>query len=454
MGGLSGALFNSANALEVFSRTFGVISNNITNANTPGYVKQDQLLVALPFDPAARLVGGVTDGPLISSRSEYLEQAVRTQQQFLGDAQQRTADLGEIQPLFDLTAKSGVADALNGLFASFSQLTVSPNDTVSRQGVIDAAGQWAGTIRATAAGIGQVSANISSQTSDVIAQINGIAAEIAQINGQYQASEQAQQDAGLDAQMHSALEKLAQLADISVIRGSGGALTVAIGGQAPLVIGNQALAISTDPASQQIIVRDANGNDITSEITQGQLGALIAEKNTAIPSYLGDLNRLAQSVADAVNGQLAQGLDQNGNASGTPLFTYDQATDAASTIEVNNLTPDQIAAAAAGAPGGNGNAVALAQLAGSPQIDGFTFTQFFGNLGARIGRDTANANQEQQQAQDQLTQAQAQRSAQSGVSLNEEAAKLLQFQQAYQAVGKLVSVLDTLTQTTINMIPG
>ena len=94
----------------------------------------------------------------------------------------------------------------------------------------------------------------------------------------------------------------------------------------------------------------------------------------------------------------------------------------------------------------------MAQLATLPAVNGLTFTSFYGDLGARVGTDVATAQQDQTQAQDQLTQAQTQRTNRSGVSLNDEATQLLQFQQAYQAVGKLVSVLDTLTETVINMV--
>jgi flagellar hook-associated protein 1 FlgK len=103
---------------------------------------------------------------------------------------------------------------------------------------------------------------------------------------------------------------------------------------------------------------------------------------------------------------------------------------------VTNITPEQIAAASAGAPGGNGNAIALAGLANTPAINGFTFTQYYGNLGAQVGNDVANAQQDQTQAQDQLSQAQTQVANQSGVSLNAEATQLLEFQQAYEAAGK------------------
>ncbi len=238
-----------------------------------------------------------------------------------------------------------------------------------------------------------------------------------------------------------------------MVRDSTGAYDVTIGAQTSLVTGSTANQVSTGNALNQTTILDSQGNDITSQISQGQLGALITEKNTTLPGYMSSLNTLAQSFSDAVNGQLAQGVDQNGNAPTTPLFSYDQATDAASTIAVNSLTPDQIAVAAAGAPGGNGNAIALTQMASSPQINGFSFTQFYGNLGSQVGNDVAGATESQTQAQDQLTQAQAERTQVSGVSLNDEAAKLLQFQQAYQAVGKLVGVLDTMITTLMDMVP-
>jgi flagellar hook-associated protein 1 FlgK len=78
----------------------------------------------------------------------------------------------------------------------------------------------------------------------------------------------------------------------------------------------------------------------------------------------------------------------------------------------------------------------------------------YGELGAQVGQDVANAQNDQTQDQDLVTQAQQQRSQVSGVSLNAEAAQLLQFQQAYQAVGQLVTVLDTLTQSILSIIPS
>jgi flagellar hook-associated protein 1 len=452
MGSLTSALHSSANALSVFERTFEVIENNITNANTPGYAKQNQSIHTLPFDPEHGLSGGIASGPLISSRSEYIENTIRNQQSALGASQQRAGDLNQIEPLFSLTSTSGIANSLNSFFNTFSQLTVNPNDEVSRQSVITQAGQLAQDINQSAAGIAQVGTNVTSQTGVVVTQINQLAGQVASINQRFRTNSQAQQDESLDTDLHNALEGLSSLANVSVIRAGDGSYSVYLGGQVPLVLGDSVSAITASNASGQTTIVDAQGNDVTSKVAGGQLGALIQEKNTTLPGYLTDLNTLAASLADNVNATLAGGVDQNGSTPATNLFSYD-ASNPSSTLGVTNITPDQIAAASATSPGGNGNAVALSQLANATLTNGYTFTQFYGNLGSRVGSDVSNAQQDQTQAQDQLTQAQTQRSSISGVDLNEEATKLLQFQQAYQAVGKLVGVLNSLTDTLMQMIP-
>src|SRR5580704_2285250 len=139
MGGIGGILSSSAAALSVYEQEFSTIQNNITNANTPGYADQTLSLVAKP-DASDGSAGGVISGGLISSRSEYLEQNVRNQQSLLGGSQQSTADLTQVQPLFDPNSSDGVASSMSNFFNSFSALSVNPNDPTARQAAISAAG--------------------------------------------------------------------------------------------------------------------------------------------------------------------------------------------------------------------------------------------------------------------------------------------------------------------------
>jgi flagellar hook-associated protein 1 FlgK len=455
MGGLFTSLFNASGALQVYGRVFNVIQNNITNAHTPGYALQDQSLVAQAFNPAEHLSGGVMAGPLISARSQYLERAVRYQQEQLGTAQQKSADLSRIEPLFDLSGQSGVPGALSKFFDSFSQLSVNPNDVASRQQVLDAASGAAQAFHENALGITQVSNDLNTQIRSSADVINQAAKEIADINQHFRANSQATQDAGLDARLHAALENLSQVVNYSALQSADGTISVYLGGQTPLVIGDHAFSVTANLAGAQAQIQDGQGKDITSQLagTGGSLGALLEEKNSTLPGYLASLNNVAQVFADTVNTALAQGVDLNGNPPAVNLFTYSLAAGAAASLAVTGITPDQIAAAAAGAPGGNGNAIALAQLAGQPAINGFTFIQSYGNLGSQVGRDVLNAHLDREAQKDLVTQTQQQRADASGVSLDAEAVKLMQFQQNYQAVGKLVTVLDDLTRTVINLIP-
>lgn len=453
MGNLLTSLLNSTGALSVYDRAFSVIQNNISNANTPGYVDQNQSLLAAPFEPNEGIGGGVMAGPVMSARSEYIEQDVRNQQSLLGNAQERATDLGQVQTLFDISGNSGVPAGLNTFFNTFSQLSVNPNDDSQRQAVLSAAQAVAQDFNRNASGIGQATANIDSQTPGVIADINQLTQQIASLNQQYNQNIQTSQDAGLDAQMHAALENLSTLVNVSVLKTSTGGFNVYLGGQTPLVVGQHQYSLAANFGSPQTVIQDPQGNDVTSQITGGRLSAMLELKNSTLPGYLAQLNTLAQDFADQVNQQLSQGLDKNGNPPAMDLFTYNAAGGAAASLAVTGITADQIAAASAGAPGGNGNALAVANLANTGLVNGMNFTQFYGGLGGQVGRDVSQANADQSQAQDLVTQAQQIRQQRTGVSLDAEAAKLLQFQQAYQAVAKVVTILNDLTQTLINMIP-
>lgn len=446
MGNILTSLLNSTNALQVYGSVFNTIQNNISNANTPGYAKQDQSLLPGPE-------GGVQLGPLISSRSQFLEQAIRRQQGQASSATQKTNDLLQLQPAFDVTGQGGVAGGLSNFFSAFSQLAVSPNDLVSRQNVLNSAQTVALAFKQNASAINQLSTNIDSQARAVTASINQLAQQIGRLNRDLRNNASLNSNPTVDAQATAALEQLSQLVHFSTVKTPDGAYNVYLGGQTPLVIGTHVFSVSADFSAPTTAIRDSQNNDITAELAGkgGSLGALLDEKNTILPGYTVTLNSIAQTFADSVNTQLGQGLDRNGNAPAANLFTYNTAVGAAYTLGVNPLIVDDIAAASAGAPGGNGNALAVSQLATRPLINGFTLTQTFGNLAGQVGNDISSAQQDQAAQQDLLLQAQQQRAQVSGVSLNEEAAKLVQFQQAYEAVGRYVSVMKSLTDTLLSM---
>ncbi|MEO8100179.1 MAG: flagellar hook-associated protein FlgK [Acidobacteriota bacterium] len=445
MGTLVTALHNSTNALRVYGSALAVVQNNIVNANTPGYAKQ------IPQVFPGAVDGGFLSSPSVTSRSQYMEQAVRNQQQLLGDAQQRAADIGMVEGQFDLSSQFGIPGAINEFFNGFSNLAVNPNNAVARQSVVDLADTVTAAFNQSARGLQDIGTNVLGQTRATVAGINRLAERVAEINHAYRVSASAVSDPALDAQLNTALEELSGLVNFSTVRTADGAVNVYIDGQTILVMGEEQRPINVDFSTPQSIIRDAVGADITGQISSGQLHALVIEKNVLLPGYVADLNTLAASFADTVNTTLAQGVDKNGQPPPADFFIY-SATSAAFTLSTNGIAPDQIAAALPGAPGGNANAIALSKLGSDPVLNGFTFTQYFGNLGSRVGRDVASARQQESQYQDTVAQARVQRGDISDVSLDEEATRLLEYQRSYQAISKMIGVLAELTQSVLNIL--
>ena len=106
-----------------------------------------------------------------------------------------------------------------------------------------------------------------------------------------------------------------------------------------------------------------------------------------------------------------------------------------------------------GAEGDNQVALALAQLAHQPQaaLNNQTFAQGYSQIVAHFGQSLSNINS---QLDDQeLVEAMLlrQRDALSGVSIDEEMTNMIKFQRAFEASARLISTVDELLQTVINM---
>jgi len=453
MGSLAASLINASGALDAYQGALEVTENNVTNANTPGYANQLVNLVAQPFDLATGDSGGVMLGTTQSSRSQLAEQSVRTQQSAYSYDQQQVSDLSTAQDYFSLSATSGIGPDLSAFFGSFSSLSVTPNDTVARQTVLNDATTVAQDFNDAADGLLSQTSNLQQATISTISSINQLAGTIAQINSQSSVGPSGGVDAGVDAQLNASLDELSQYVNFTVLQQPDGQTSVYLGGQTPLVVGEQSYAIQGDFSTPQTAILSSSGTDITDQVASGALGAELNDNNNLLPSYVSGLNTLAQTLADQVNNGLNNGIDENGAAPVTNLFTYNATTGAAASLAVNSLTPDQIAAASPGAPGGNGNALALAALANAPVANGYTFAQAYGNLGGQVGSDLSSATNNSTTDEALLSQAQSLRQQISGVSLDEEAVSLMQYERSYDAISKMLGVLNTLSLDVVNLLP-
>ncbi len=469
MGTLFGALNSSLSALEAFQNALDVTQSNVSNASTPGYASQTATFVADPLNLAGGQDGGVASGPTQSSDNHYADQAVQTQMSLQGSFTAQSTALSSIQSLFDVTGQTGVIGALNNLFQGFSAWATTPDSSSSQQNVLSQASALAQEFQSASASLAQTTGQVNQQIGSTVQQINALAGQIANDNAALGQSRPP--DPGIQANLESSLESLSQLANTTVTFAANGSATVLLGGQTPLVIGNQQYSIQANfsatgsggnpNAVPDAQILDSNGSDITNQISQGTLGGLLNVRNTVLPSLQGDsqqqgaLNILAQHVADRVNQILTAGTTPGG-APGTALFTYSSASpvDVAATLALNPAITASGLAPANGS-GGNGAALQLSNLGDSTapgdEINGQTIVQYAASVATQIGQQASDAQTGQTVHTQLLAQAQAMQTQISGVNLNAEAALIMQLQQGYDAAGKMVSVISSLANTLINM---
>ena len=452
MGSLQAALMSAANTMRVLQRAVTVVENNVTNVGTPGFAKQQLQLSANGFDSLQQLPGGVVASGVQDYRDRYIEQVVWNQSEAWGYSDQRTSDLTAIESVFDIREDAGISSALSQFLQSFSSLSASPNDVSARQVVLDSAERLAGDFQLAARGLDQAQASSESQLRDVVDRINGIGEQLYDLNVQRQQDFSSSGNTAINSKMYSLIEELSELTDVSVLYQEDGGVGIYIGGESMFVAGQQYRPLQLDTSGDTSAILDVAGKDITDQFHSGRVKALLDFQNTDLPDYENKLNVLAQSVADKVNQTLANGVDQDGTAPVTDLFTYDVTVGAARTLAVSDLAPSEIAAALPSAPGGNGNALELAALGSQPGVGDFTFAEYYGSIAATLGRELDSAATDADVQLQILNQSKSWRQDVSGVDLDEEAVRLSELQSAYQATARLLSVLNEMTGVVLEIL--
>jgi flagellar hook-associated protein 1 FlgK len=144
--------------------------------------------------------------------------------------------------------------------------------------------------------------------------------------------------------------------------------------------------------------------------------------------------------------------DVTGFASGLPPAGTAGGAQAAFTLTVANLSPAEIAAGTSTDPDGNDNIAALATLVNTPILSGVKFSEFYAQIVVAVGEEGADAAAQLETREQILITAQNLRDSLSGVDVNEEAVQLLQFEQSFQAMLRVVQVVDGLVNEILRLV--
>ncbi len=453
MSSLFGTLSIASGALAAEQGAMDATTNNVSNANTPGYSRLRPVLIE--SDPV--VVGSVTYGQgvtlqnLESLRDPILQLRIQEETQQQGQLNTFVSALQQAQVQFT-TSSSDIGSQISNFFSSLNQLSTDPTNLSLRQGVLTAAGNLATVFNHTSDNLTQQQSSIDLNVSQAVQQVNTLTGQIATVNTQISQLQGVGQDASAFIDQRDVLiGQLSGLIDVSSIKSDHG-LTLTTSNGTALVVGGQSFSLSTQTNASGFQDVYAQGVDITSKLTSGQLAGSIQMRDQTIPGLISSLDTLAAGLANGLNTANKTGFDLNGNPGGN-IFVPPPASGqgAAANLAVQITDPALIAASSDGTAGSNGNVAVLSAVQNQPVAGGQTPIEYYSNIVFGIGNAVSTNSAELSSSQLILNQLNDQRGSISGVNLNEEAANMVQYQNAYDAAAHVVTTINDMLYTVINM---
>lgn len=455
MGGLNAALYVATGALAVQGAALETTSNNISNANTPGYTREIVDLSSAASTPngnAAIGNGVVLDG-ITSVRDQLLTLRIQQQTSSQSASSAQGSVLSAVEPYF--TGSTGTVGAgLSAFFTSLSALSATPTNAAARQTVISNAQSLATDFNTTSTGLSSVQTGLNIQVSGAVTQINSLSSQIAALNPQIAQAINKGQDGGTLLDQRNQLEQqLSAITGIAITTSAQGD-TVTTGNGTALVVANQSIALSTSTGTNGLTqVLNGVGTSITGTLISGSLGGQLQARDSDIPGFLAQLDTLASSFATAINTAQTSGFNLTGT-SGANLFTLPAVThgSAASIGLAFNDGSGLALSTSSVSPGSNGNLSALTSVQNQPIVGGLSPTDSFASLVNSVGNTVSQANTQSSATQSSLAQLTDQQNSVSEVSINEESSNLIRYQQAYQAAAEVITTINALFTTTLSLM--
>jgi flagellar hook-associated protein 1 len=484
-----------------------VINHNVSNANTAGYHRQSAVFTAGPTQGTP----GLTNSTVISQIGSgvVLEQIKRFSDDF-SDSRYRfetaqssqwaieSSVMSQVQSTLGETSGSGLSDVLDSYWSAWKEVSTTPDDTSLRSALLEAGKTLASAFNTRFDNLTQIQGDLNDTVVQSTDEINTLATQIAQLNAQIgrYSSTSTQLNDFLDKQ-DSYIDRLSELTGAKITYEPNGQAMVSIGGHV-LVQGTVTHTLTAVKNAANENLKDIEWSDGTAfNATSGSLAGVFEVRDQVIDAEKTKLNNLAATVFTTVNAIHSQGyglddpVDTSGSYVGRPFFVVNGSTsgsaaslkDIALSIRVNSDLDEvrNIAAGAQADTSGDGSiaekifllqtnrntammqvnanyvegttttgspATYLLNTSGSPIYE--NIDSYNNNRVTDFSLKLQRASTLEAQHKNLLDALVTDRESVNGVSLNEEAADLIKYQQAYNAATRMMTAIDDMLDRVIN----
>ena len=305
-------------------------SNNIANANTPGYSRQSAQLATAgsAYSGAGYMGRGVTVATVTRASSMFLSsQAVAAGSMAAADGVRRDL-LGQLEKVFAGGA-SGLGSAATQIFNAFADVAANPADLAARQAVLGRLEDFASLGRSSSDQIEALQTQLVHDVTVGVAEVNKLAGELAKLNTSIAAAtSRGHKPNDLLDQRDELVRQIGRQVEVHSLIGPDETASLFVGSGQTLVLGQSAnrLQVQADPLDANRVALSVNiGGQLTplttEAIGQGLIGGMMRFQDQDLAEARNRLGQLVVGLGSALNAQQALGLDLAGRA-GSPLLRF------------------------------------------------------------------------------------------------------------------------------------
>ncbi|MES2856686.1 MAG: flagellar hook-associated protein FlgK [Bdellovibrionota bacterium] len=471
------SMMNSQTALQT-------TGHNIANKATEGFSRQRvELQTNEPIGLGNLRIGtGSKAAQVTRVNNPYLEKQIGSEQSHLGYFNSKHEGMNRVEAIYNEQMNKGLNTYVSDFFNTFRELSNNPESLATRTQVKESAELLTKDFKRINNQLVEVQRDLDQQIKVQVFDINETTTEIAKLNEKIQLVQNSGAPANDERDRRDLLIKnLGEKINIRWAEGKDGMVTITAGNSALLVAGNDAkmLSVEATPATDtkgesnfDIFYKNTEHSTaikMTQQFTGGAVGGLLDVRDKHIGELLADVDQMAYSLTSTVNAVHSKGFDGY-NKTGGDFFSVPQVVrGAAANIEVSAaISKDPVriaAAAAASSPGDNRIATAMSRLQyenimgngerapSSLDVPGAASTvdEFYNSMVGKVGIQTRRAESSAASQKDIVGQLKNIRESISGVSLDEETTKLIEYQKAFDASARLIRTADEMFDTVLNL---
>ncbi|MBI1859411.1 MAG: flagellar hook-associated protein FlgK [Deltaproteobacteria bacterium] len=462
--------------IEANRRALTTTSQNVANANTPGYSRQRAVFQsdARSATGGVMLGGGVKIEKVMRIHNDFVQGQIMEEAKNHGGLRARSEGLMRIEGQVNERGRD-LAERVNNFFNAFRELSTNPEQATLKLNAANAAEDVARSFRSVIQSLETLKNEADLNLMGQVGGVNQLTREVATLNEQIALNQAVRGEPNeLLDRREEILRQLSGKVGFQTYYDDRGMATI-VSGTAVLVQGTQANELEAvrsaargtkTEGSVEIMMVDRMGNrNIPVRVEDGEMGGMMHIRDNVINPILSQVDAAAFEFSQQVNAAHTVGVADGETSVGAIFDPIENASGAAGRIQINSLikdNPDAIVGGLSQGPGDNRVALSIAAIGEKTVMPEFfggqkgdtprlTLTESLNSTMGFLGAETQRERQAFESSDRIMSQLNNYRESVSGVSLEEEAINMIQYQHAFNAAAKATKVGDELLQTILNI---